>query len=357
MRKIVISGGGTAGHINPALSIAYYLKKFDWEIHYIGNKSSLEERLVNTAGYPFHPINIQKLYRRFTFAHLKFPFKLISSIIRTYIIMKKLQPCLFLGTGGFVSGPAGFSAHLLKIPIFLQEQNSFPGITTRLLAKWSENIFLGNINAKKYLPARNTQYTGNPIQPGIFNNNLTQNFRDYGLTEEKTKIFLLGGSQGSFVLNSNFALIVDKILKSGLEIIWQTGKYSFAEFQQQFGDKKGVYVFDYTDNIAALYGISKLVIARAGALTLAELETLKIPALLIPLPSAAANHQFYNAQELAEKGVAEIIEQKDLTPALLLEKIIMMIKNIELYRKKFEDTPHRGSAAKIAETINNIFGG
>ncbi|MCF7912232.1 MAG: undecaprenyldiphospho-muramoylpentapeptide beta-N-acetylglucosaminyltransferase [Candidatus Cloacimonetes bacterium] len=355
MKTILISGGGTAGHINPALSIAGYLKKQGWEIHFIGNRASLEERLVIAAGYQFHVINIQKLYRKVTFAHCKFPFKLINSIIKSSLLIKKIKPDFFLGTGGFVSGPAGFAAHLHGIPVFLQEQNSFPGITTKILAKWAKMIFLGNSQAVKYLPENKTSYTGNPINPGFFQKPQPVDMQKLGLSSTTKKIFLVGGSQGSLLLNNTLSPIVDKLLEMGLELIWQTGSYSYTRFQQQFGSRKGIYLFSYTDNIAALYEMSELVIARAGAITLAELEYLRKPAILIPLASAAENHQFYNATELAEKGEAEVIEEKNLTPALLHKILITMLGNIEKYKARFGDTLHQHSAENIAAVINKFY--
>jgi len=355
MKTILISGGGTAGHINPALSIASYLKKQNWDIHFIGNKNSLEERLVCEAGYQFHIINIQKLFRKFTFTHFKFPFKLISSILKSSKVIRNIKPDLYLGTGGFVSGPAGFAAYIHRIPIFLQEQNSFPGITTRILAKWAYLIFLGNQQAKKYLPANRTKYTGNPINPGFFQKPLPIDLNRLGLHPARKKIFLMGGSQGSLVLNNNLSPIIDNLLALGLDIIWQTGNYSYDKFQREFGNKTGIYLFSYTDNITALYEMSELVIARAGAITLAELEYLKMPAILIPLPSAAENHQYYNACELADKGEAEVIEQKNLTPALLLNILISMLGNIEKYKARFSDSLHQYSAKNIADAIMEFY--
>ena len=354
MKVIVISGGGTAGHINPALSIARYLKEAGWQIHFIGNKNSLEERLINLAGYPFYKIYVQKLYRRFTFSHIKFPFLLIYSVIRSIFILKKIKPSMYLGTGGFVSGPAGLAAHLLNVPIYLQEQNSFPGMTTRSLAKWSQLVFLGNHKAAAYLGNSRTKYFGNPINPILLQSPIPVDQTELKLDPEKKKIFLMGGSQGSLMLNNILEDIVEDLLESGLELIWQTGNYSYQKFQDKFGKRKGIYLFAYSDNIAALYNICDLVIARAGAITLAELESLKKPAILVPLPTAAENHQLYNAQESAEKGEAEIIEQKNLTPALLLKKVIFMMKNIRKYQLKFGETQHQHSARDIAAVLNDL---
>ena len=357
MKKIVISGGGTAGHINPALSIAYHLDKLGWKVIFIGNRNSLEERLIVNADYSFYSINIQKIYRSIKFANLLFPVKLLSNIIRCCFLLKKIKPDAYLGTGGYVSGPGGIAAKITGIPVFLQEQNSYPGLTTRFLAHSAKLVFLGNKNAEIYLSKAELMVTGNPINPELINSDHSIKPKDLHLSSSKKKIFLLGGSQGSLTLNQNFAPIIEKILSMDMEIIWQTGKYSYENFHKQFASHSGIYIFDYTTDIASLYSMSHLVIARAGALTLAELETLKIPALLIPFPSASENHQFYNALKQKEKGIAEIIEQKDLTASLLLKKVISMVKKIDFYKNNFTDTPHRNAACQIAITINNALGG
>lgn len=222
-KSIIISGGGTAGHINPALNIAHILSENGWQIYYIGNKSSMEEQLVTRRGYKFYPINIQKIYRKITLAHIKFPFKLIYSILICLKVIKKVSPDAFLGTGGFVSGPAGFAAHLKKVPIFLQEQNSYPGLTTRILSRWAKMIFLGNQNARNYLKNRNTCYTGNPVSSKILDINMDFTAESIGLHSNSQKIFLLGGSLGSLLLNRNLSAIIEKLLAEDIEIIWQTG--------------------------------------------------------------------------------------------------------------------------------------
>jgi UDP-N-acetylglucosamine--N-acetylmuramyl-(pentapeptide) pyrophosphoryl-undecaprenol N-acetylglucosamine transferase len=357
MKRILISGGGTSGHINPALSIAECLHKHNWEIHYIGNNNSLEERLVSKAGYKFYPINIQKIYRRFTFAHLKFPVKLILSVLKSLAVINRIKPQVYLGTGGFVSGPAGIAAMLSSIPICLQEQNSYPGITTRYLARWSQYIFLGNKKAAAYLPVDKTRFTGNPVNPGIISPTPDFIHKYPSLTPGRKKIFLLGGSQGSLRLNEAFSPIIEELLAADLEIIWQTGEYSHHRFSKLYAGRKGIYLFSYSHNMPDLYHLTDLVICRAGALSLAEIETLNIPALIVPLPTAAENHQYYNALEMVQKGSAEIIEQKDLTPHLLLEKVLNMIENLKVYKTASAEILHQHAAENIAAVINELYGG
>jgi UDP-N-acetylglucosamine--N-acetylmuramyl-(pentapeptide) pyrophosphoryl-undecaprenol N-acetylglucosamine transferase len=225
------------------------------------------------------------------------------------------------------------------------------------LSRWADCIFLGNLKAEKYLNHAATIYTGNPLSEKILQ--LNKNFEpgEIGLKPDTKKIFLVGGSQGSFFLNKMLAAIAKDLLNKGIEIIWQTGSYSHKHFYNRFSTTRGIYIFDYSHQIAELYKICDLVIARAGALSLAELETLRIPSLLVPLPTAAENHQYYNALELKEKRVAEIIEQKDLTPEKLFRNICLMLEKLDDYKTNFGSSPHGEAALKIASYINNHTGG
>jgi len=353
--KIIIAAGGTGGHIIPAISIANELMKEGAQILFVGNKNSMEKRLAEENSITFEEINVQKFYRKLTLAHIKFPFKLIQSIATSKKIIKNFKPDLFLGTGGFVSGPVGFAAHLLKVPIFLQEQNSYPGATTKLLSKYAKKIFIGNHNALQHLKNKNVIYSGNPINQNAVQEQQMINFKDHGLSKDTIKIFLFGGSQGSYVLNKAFFPIINNLLERGYEIIWQVGKYSYNEFNEKIKDKKGIYAFDFTNEIGKIYNSVDLAIARAGALSLAELETKQIPSILIPLPTAAENHQYYNALELEEKKVAKVIEQKSLNSQKLKETVLEMVENIDEIKNNFKNTVHANAAKNIAGTILNYF--
>jgi UDP-N-acetylglucosamine--N-acetylmuramyl-(pentapeptide) pyrophosphoryl-undecaprenol N-acetylglucosamine transferase len=352
MKRIAISSGGTAGHINPAISIARELGKKNWEIHYLGNKNSLEQQLIANTPFTFHQLDVQKLYRSFTLTHVKFPLKLLNSIFQSKQILKEIKPDVFLGCGGFVSGPPGFAAHLLHIPIILQEQNSFPGLTTRMLSKYSDMIFLGNRHAEKYFNKAKTLYSGNPIAD--FLREYPSFVPDTG-SKQKT-VFLLGGSQGSRVLNNVMLKISDLLLSDGIRIIWQTGRNNYNEILQKLGTREEITLFDYSSKISEYYQKADLIISRAGAITLAELETLHKPAILIPLPSAAENHQLFNALEQTEKGIAEVIEQKDLTPESLLKQVKSMLGKIKVYESNFRETLHASSAERIASHIDLNYG-
>jgi UDP-N-acetylglucosamine--N-acetylmuramyl-(pentapeptide) pyrophosphoryl-undecaprenol N-acetylglucosamine transferase len=354
-RKFIVAAGGSGGHIIPALSICRELAKKGVELLFVGNRNSMEEKLVKEAGIKFRSINSQKFYRSFTFKHLLFPYRLLKSISDSKKIISDFKPDAFIGTGGFVSGPVGYAAHLKKLPIFLQEQNSFPGVTTKILSKFASMIFLGNAGAAKHLRTNNIFVSGNPINTFVAEESDALDYAKYGLKSDSKKIFLFGGSQGSVILNNSFFPIIDNLLESGFEIIWQIGKYSYEKFYPKVKDKKGVYAFDFTNEMGKILNSVSLVIARAGALSLAEIETKKVPSILVPLPTAAENHQYYNALELAEKEVALILEQRYLSSTSLLAAIEQTKNNLDSMNENFSDSIHKIATVEIANQILKHF--
>ena len=352
-KKAIIAAGGTGGHIIPALAIAEELRINGYEILYIGNKNSMEENLARRTGINFAGIEVQKLYRKFTFAHIKFPFKLLKSISASKELITNFKPDIFIGTGGFVSGPAGFAAHQKKIPIFLLEQNSFPGVTTRILSRYASKVFLGSKSSKQFLKKAKTSFSGNPINSDIINETEKLNLKELGLREDSVKFFVSGGSQGSVILNEAVYSLLNEILSENIEIIWQIGKYSYSEYSKKLNGKRGVFFFDFSKEMGKIFNSVDFVLSRAGALSLAETETKKIPSIIVPLPSAAGNHQFYNAMELKYKGVAEVIDQKELR-RLLKPAILYMKDNHEALSKKFVDSKHLHAAENIVKEIMEI---
>ncbi|KQC11182.1 MAG: hypothetical protein APR54_02905 [Candidatus Cloacimonas sp. SDB] len=351
MKKVLVAAGGSGGHIIPALSIAAELQKKGCEIHYVGNFNSMEEKLVHQEGIKFSAIDVQKIYRKITLSHFRFPLKLMRSIRDSRTVIKEFQPDAFLGMGGFVSGPVGYAAHLEKIPIFLQEQNSYPGLTTRILSRWADTIFLGNKGADKYLKNSDLVYSGNPINNSIIQSSEKLDLNSVGLKENSTKILILGGSQGSVAINKVVLQILDRLLRKRIEIIWQIGKYNYSEISRQIQGKKGVYYFDFSHEMGKIYNSVDFAITRAGALSIAELESKKIPCLFIPLPTSSENHQYYNALEQVEKGTCFLLEQKMLSKSTLLESINKLLKQKEKLKANFQESIHIRAAEKIAHEI------
>lgn len=348
--KFIISAGGTGGHIMPALSISEELISRGHEVLFVGNKNSMEEKIIGKKNIDFEAINVQKLYRNFTIKHLLFPFKLFNSITKVKKIFKRYKPDAYIGCGGFVSGPSGFVARGRKIAYFLQEQNSYPGLTTRALDLQAKAIFIGQTDAKKYLKNERIIYSGNPINKKLVESNRLANMEDYSFAKSKKTIFLIGGSQGSQVLNNLLNLALDELLLR-YNVIWQMGVNNLDHFQGIHQGKPGLFMFGFSYDIDALYNIADIAICRSGAITIAELEAKKIPAILIPLPSAAENHQYKNAVEQRSKKIAIILEQNNLDVKTLIREIDKLSDNINDYKSRFANCVHINAVDTIVNSI------
>ncbi len=348
--KFIISAGGTGGHIMPAISIAEELKKRGHEILFIGNQNSMEEQIVKKKGIEFEAINVQKLYRKITLKHILFPFKLFNSISKVKKIYKRFKPNAYIGCGGFVSGPSGFVARGKKVPYYLQEQNSYPGLTTRALEASAKKIFIGQKDAKNYLKNNNIIYSGNPLNKNLVNSTKIADMSEYSFDQGKKTIFLIGGSQGSQFLNNILNKSLDKILEK-YNVIWQLGVNNVAEFTEIHKGKKGLFMFGFSYEIDALYNIADIAICRSGAITIAELEAKKIPAILIPLPTAAENHQYKNALEQSAKNIAIILEQNNLDDKTLLTEIDKLRDKFNYYKNNFGQCVHTNAVDTIVNSI------
>ncbi len=349
--RIIISAGGTGGHIIPALAVAKELQKKNADILYIGNAGSMEEKLVKESGISFKAISVQKIYRKFTLAHFMFPYHLIKSIRAVTKIFKEFNPDLCLGTGGFVCGPVGIVSILKGIPLFLQEQNSFPGITTRVLGKFAKIIFLGNEKASGFFGHSKIIVTGNPINSTVVEEKELMDFSPYGFAPSHKKLLIIGGSQGSLFINNLIEKNLNALRQLGFDIIWQVGKSNIKYYKDRYNGVKGLYLFDFSKDMGKIYNASDIAISRAGALTLAELECKQIPSIIIPLPSAAANHQYFNAMEMVGKGVALVLEQKKANSVNLLSTMEKMLSKYELFKSKFFFCKHTDAASSITNYL------
>ncbi len=348
-KTVLISAGGTGGHIVPALVLCEEFMEKGWHVVFVGNKDSLEEKMITVRHIQFLGIDVQKLYRNWTFQHVKFPVKLIKSVVTSYQIIKLYQPKIVVGTGGFVCGPVGLAAIFARVPLFLQEQNSFPGITTRFLGRFSQKVFLGYKSAKVYFSKNNTEYTGNPIQKGKLLSEEMIDFEKYRLKKDTLKLLVIGGSQGSLFINQMILKNLDYILNQGFEVIWQTGRSHLKDINEKILGRQGVYAFDFSDEMHKLYNSADLAICRAGALSLAELEVKKIPSILIPLPNAAGNHQLRNAKEFQNKGYGIVLEQKHIHD---FERVFnLCVENISQKKEKFKSSIHLNAASHIYTSI------
>ncbi len=353
MVKVLIAAGGTGGHIIPAIALAKAFIERDVQVLMIGNRDGMEESLYKRHLLDYALIDVQKIYRRMTLAHFRFPWKLMKSLAISMRTISRFKPDAVIGTGSFVTGPPALAAILMKKPLFLQEQNSYPGLTTRHLVPYARRVFLGNLGAMAHLPQEKCFFSGNPVLP-LDECDAVQIPRDLNLREGTLKMFVNGGSQGSQRINQTVASAAQDLLNSGIDIIWQTGDREYDELKKRFDGVLGMHLFGFTDAMRYYYGQADFVLGRAGAITLAELETMKLPSILVPLPTAAHNHQYYNALELKDRGVSLLVRQKGLNVDSLLQAVRQIASNLGDMRARFGDSPHPRAANLIAEVILQV---
>lgn len=321
--NILISGGGTGGHIFPAIAIANALKAKlkDPNILFVGAKGKMEMEKVPKAGYPIEGLWISGLQRRLDGQNLSFPFKVISSLRQASKIIRQFDPDIAIGTGGYASGPLLYMASKKHIPTLILEQNSYPGITNKLLGKRVNKICVAYKDMAKYFPSEKITITGSPIRKEILDMNVTreEGLSEFNLTEKKPTLLIIGGSQGARRVNQAILDNIDQILESGVQLLWQTGKYSFEKIKQEVlskGFEENVKVTEFISRMDLAYAASDLIVSRAGAIAIAEITAVRKPAILVPLPSAAEDHQTKNALTLVKGHAAVMVKENELDERL-----------------------------------------
>ncbi len=359
--RFLFAGGGTGGHLFPAVAVAQKIKQMkpESEILFIGNKSKIEGTVVPKLGFTFRHIWIKGLTRSFKPENILFPLKLIVSFIQSLLININFKPVVAIGTGGYVSAPAIFSASIMGAKIILLEQNSYPGLTTRLLERFADQVHISFEDSKKYLRRQDRIFvTGNPVRSDLGTIDKAEALQKFNLDISKKTLLVIGGSLGARSINESVAASVNRFEAEGFQIIWQTGKYYYHEYSAY--NSSAVKVNAFIDNMNAAYSACDLLIARAGATTIAEITTLGIASVLIPSPNVAANHQFYNAKSLAEKEAAILIEDKHLLNTLFdnVEAILKDDERLNRLRKNAQSLSKpdalfiiAGQAIKLAEHI------
>ncbi len=330
--KIVISGGGTGGHIFPAIAIADTLKQRvpGVEVLFIGALGRMEMERVPQAGYEIIGLNISGLQRRLTLKNLSFPFKVIGSLLKAKKILKQFKPDIVVGVGGYASGPTLRAAISLGIPTLIQEQNSYPGITNRLLAKKADRICVAYDHMEKWFPKEKTIRTGNPLRNNAvdINGKKKQALAYFKLKGEKPVLLIVGGSQGARAINLAIGAGLN-MLGAELEVIWQTGKPFLEEAKQKVEESGLEQVIKPTAFISKMdlaYAAADLIVSRAGAMAISEITVVQKPVIFVPLPTAAEDHQTKNAKRLVAKNAAALIENRDANE-LLVPAIISLAKD------------------------------
>jgi UDP-N-acetylglucosamine--N-acetylmuramyl-(pentapeptide) pyrophosphoryl-undecaprenol N-acetylglucosamine transferase len=313
--KFILSGGGTGGHIYPAIAIANELKsRFpDAEFLFVGAKDKMEMQKVPQAGYQIKGLWIAGLQRRLTFDNALFPIKLISSLLKAKKIIKEFKPDVVIGTGGFASGPLLQMANSAGIPTVIQEQNSFPGITNKLLSKKANAICVAYENLEQFFPKQKMILTGNPVRQDLIDieSKREEAIQYFNLDANKKTVLVLGGSLGSRRINQLIAKEIDNFIANNVQVIWQCGKFYFEEYKH-FNDTKNVQVLSFIDKMDLVYAAADVIISRAGASSVSELCIVGKPVIFIPSPNVAEDHQTKNAKAIVDKKGAILIKESDL---------------------------------------------
>jgi len=325
---IIISGGGTGGHIFPALAIARAIKRQlpQARILFIGAKGKMEMEKVPAAGFEIRGLWISGLKRELSAGNLLFPLKVFHSTLKAACIIRRFKADVAVGVGGYASGPALRAAGMLGIPSLLQEQNSFPGITNKLLGKKAKKICVAFEGMEKFFPSEKIVITGNPVRKEIIETEgkRAEALSFFSFSNEKKIVFVVGGSQGAYSINTCIETLLPQLKENQVQLLWQTG----TNFMQRAKDacQKAVYedvkVVDFIQRMDLAYALADLVISRAGAIAIAELAAVHLPVIFIPLPTASEDHQMKNARRLEIKEAAIVIkdqEAREKLPAILLQ--------------------------------------
>lgn len=313
--KIILSGGGTGGHIYPAIAIANELKSRhkDAEFLFVGAKDRMEMDKVPQAGYKIVGLWISGIQRKLTFKNLIFPFKLLSSLYKSRKIIKSFKPDVVVGTGGFASGPLLQVATLKGIPSLIQEQNSYPGITNKLLSNKANKICVAYDGLERFFPSNKIIKTGNPVRQDLLQINTKEGLgkRRFELENDKTTLLVLGGSLGSRRINELIEKELDYLLTHNMQVIWQCGKLYYEKYKI-YGNTKHIQVHAFINDMAYAYASADIIISRAGASSVSELCIVGKPVIFIPSPNVAEDHQTKNAQAIVDEDAAVLIKEADL---------------------------------------------
>lgn len=309
--RVIISGGGTGGHIFPAIAIANEIKrrKSDAEILFVGAENRMEMEKVPAAGYRIVGLNVVGLNRKQWWKNFSLPFKLASSLRLTRRMIKDFDPDVVVGVGGYASAPTLYSAQKLHVPTLLQEQNSLPGVTNKILAKKADRICVGYDEMDRFFPREKIIWTGNPIRQDIsdINSKRDEAYSFYNLDSSKPVVLVMGGSLGALSINVGMQNALDDLLANGFQVIWQTGKYYYQRMLPSAEGKEPLVMLDFVRRVDLAYAAADIIVSRAGAITISELCVVGKPVILVPSPNVAEDHQTKNAQALSAKNAAVLL--------------------------------------------------
>jgi len=357
--KVIISGGGTGGHVYPAIAIANALKKINPEISilFVGAIGKMEMQKVPVAGYSIEGLWISGFQRKLTMRNFGVPFKIIASMIKSWRILSKFKPNVVVGVGGYASGPMLKLSALKSIPTLIQEQNSFPGITNRMLSKKANKICVAYPGMEKFFQKEKIILTGNPVRQDIaeLQNKKVEALKYFNLSSEKKVLLILGGSLGAKRINETVRHSLNVFAENNIQVIWQTGKIYFDQLKIEAESMydKGIRVFDFIEKMDFAYAAADLVISRAGAISISEICAAAKPVILIPSPNVSEDHQTKNAMMLEQNNAAVLVKDNEV-PEKLDTTVLSLITD-EVKMKTLSENIKKlaimDSAVRIAKEI------
>ena len=372
-KRFIISGGGTGGHIFPAVSIAGALRARypDCEILFVGANGRMEMQRVPEAGYSIVGLDVRGIERKNLLKNFSVIFDFIKSCIKAKQIVREFAPDVAIGVGGYVSGAAMWAASSLGVPVVLQEQNSFAGLTNRFLAKRASAICVAYDKMERFFPADRIFKTGNPVRQNILNNDINKEeaYQYFSLDKNKKTLLVIGGSLGAKTINQSLLSAIDELQSSPFQIIWQTGRQYFPSIKEEFYSRglnkiadckpiiySNMYVSDFISRMDYAYSVADVVISRAGASSISELSILGKPSILVPSPNVAENHQFHNAMALKQEKAAVLVEDHEASSKLITEALTLLadIERQVTFSKNIKKMAFEESAEKIVDTISKF---
>ncbi|ETI67985.1 undecaprenyldiphospho-muramoylpentapeptide beta-N-acetylglucosaminyltransferase [Neobacillus vireti] len=332
--KIVVSGGGTGGHIYPALALIREIQKEnkDAEFLYIGTINGLEGKLVPRENIAFKSIHITGFKRKLSFENVKTIFRFLKGVTDSKKILKEFKPDIVIGTGGYVCGPVVYAAAKLRIPTIIHEQNSVPGLTNKFLSRYVNKIAICFEEAKSYFPGDKVVFTGNPRASEVIGKDGIKGRLSAGLSTTMPAVLIFGGSRGARPINEAVVKALSELAEKPYQVLYITGDVHYEAVQKEtelIGSPKNVVIKPFIHNMPEVLAGIDLVVSRAGATTLAEITSLGIPSILVPSPYVTNNHQEKNARSLSDQGAAELLLEKDLTSKSLVNSIDQILLNNE----------------------------
>ncbi|MCA6067228.1 undecaprenyldiphospho-muramoylpentapeptide beta-N-acetylglucosaminyltransferase [Chryseobacterium sp. RG1] len=366
--KVLLSGGGTGGHIFPAIAIADEIKKRfpDTEFLFIGANGKMEMEKVPQAGYKIEGIDIAGIDRGNMLSNLGLPFKILKSLSKSKKIIKNFAPDFAVGTGGFASGPALYEASKLGIPIFIQEQNAHAGVTNKILSKKAKAVFTAYPKVEGF-PAEKIKFLGNPIRENIVSGmqEKTQAKEKMGLDKDKLTILSVGGSLGSRTLNNGWKDNLENLKEKGYQLIWQTGKLDYKEIvdscqltvdgnNQQPSTNNQIQIKEFIKDMETAYSAADVIVSRAGAIAISELAVAQKPVLLVPFPFAAEDHQTINAMNLVEKNAARMVKDSEMQEKFW-NTLSEICENENVRKEMSENLKYFAKPNAAKEIVDEIF--